>query len=65
LLLAIVIIAAVLLILRDRSRRAPETGASAAGGSQDALRILNERFAKGDIDPEDFKVRRDLLLGSA
>ena len=64
LLLVIVIIAAVGLFLRDRSRHQP--GAVDVGGpSRGALLILNERFAKGDIDVEDYKVRRDLLQGSA
>ena len=31
-----------------------------AAGS-DALRILDERFARGEIDAEEYKIRRDLL----
>lgn len=30
----------------------------------DALKILNERFAKGEIDAEEFTKRRDLLQSS-
>jgi putative membrane protein len=30
----------------------------------DALKILNERFAKGEIDAEEFTQRRDLLQSS-
>jgi putative membrane protein len=30
----------------------------------DALRILDERFARGDIDVEEFTKRRDLLRSS-
>jgi putative membrane protein len=33
--------------------------------SSDALRILNERFARGEIDADDFKERRDLLQGQS
>jgi putative membrane protein len=29
--------------------------------SSDAMKILNERFARGEIDPEEFTKRRDLL----
>jgi putative membrane protein len=40
-------------------------GASAASRqSSDALRILDERFARGDIDAEEYTKRRDLLRGS-
>jgi putative membrane protein len=31
--------------------------------TSDALRILNERFARGEIDADDFRERRDLLQG--
>jgi putative membrane protein len=30
----------------------------------DALKILNERFARGEIDAEDYTQRRDLLQSS-
>jgi uncharacterized membrane protein len=55
----------VALFRRERQlRQGTPTG---PGGSPavDAIRILNERFARGDIDPEDYKVRRDLLQGPA
>jgi putative membrane protein len=29
--------------------------------TSDALRILDERFARGEIDAEDYRTRRDLL----
>jgi putative membrane protein len=31
--------------------------------ASDALRILNERFARGEIDADDYRERRDLLQG--
>jgi uncharacterized membrane protein len=34
------------------------------GAENEALRILNERFARGEVDPEDYKIRRDLLRGT-
>lgn len=42
------------------SRGATTTGPSAASGP---LRILEERFARGEIDDEEFRRRRDLLRG--
>ncbi|HVA53130.1 MAG TPA: SHOCT domain-containing protein [Acidimicrobiales bacterium] len=35
-----------------------------SGPPTDALKILNERFAKGEIDAEEFTQRRDLLQSS-
>jgi putative membrane protein len=32
--------------------------------NSDALRILDERFARGDIDADEYTKRRDLLRGS-
>jgi putative membrane protein len=33
--------------------------------SSDALKILNERFARGEIDADEYTMRRDLLRGSS
>jgi uncharacterized membrane protein len=33
--------------------------------TSDALRILDERFARGEIDADDYKQRRDLLNGQS
>jgi uncharacterized membrane protein len=33
--------------------------------SSDALKILNERFARGEVDAADYTERRDLLKGSS
>lgn len=35
-----------------------------ASPTSDALRILDERFARGEIDPADYQERRDLLQGT-
>jgi uncharacterized membrane protein len=39
-----------------------QTASAATSATSDALKILNERFARGEIDPDDFTRRRDLLL---
>jgi putative membrane protein len=36
-------------------------GASGYAGSSDAMRILDERFARGEIDAEEYQKRRELL----
>lgn len=62
LLLAAVVVLVVLFVRQERARRHGHlAGAGGASASFDALRILDERFAKGEIDAEDYKVRRDLL----
>ena len=45
---------------RDQGPRAVHGGPPPPKGS-DALRILDERFARGEIDPDDYKQRRALL----
>ena len=63
--LIIVVALAVAIIRYEQSRHRPRlVGAGGTPASFEALRILNERFAKGEIDPEDYKIRRDLLKGS-
>jgi putative membrane protein len=50
------LIAALVTVLRHRS---PETGFTSPPG--DALHILEERFARGEIDIDDFQQRRAML----
>ncbi len=52
---------AIITILRQKDQQV-KTGASLAGGV-DARRILDERFARGEIEPDDYRARRDLLDG--
>jgi putative membrane protein len=53
------IVAGVVAVVRS-SRPAPN---DARGGWGDALRLLDERFARGEIDEEDYRRRRELLAG--
>jgi putative membrane protein len=52
---------AIIMILRQRDHQT-KAGTSLAGGA-DARRILDERFARGEIEPDDYRARRDLLDG--
>jgi uncharacterized membrane protein len=69
LVLLLIIAAVVLVVLFVRQERIRRLGGLVAAGAAsvpvEALRILDERFAKGEIDAEDYKVRRDLLRGSS
>ncbi len=62
-LLAAVLVAAVLLVLRDRAGRAARTAGPSRGpaASSSAEAILDERFARGEIDDEEYQRRRTLL----
>ena len=53
---------AIVMILRQREHQT--SGAAATVAGSDALKILDERFARGEIEPDDYKARRDLLGGS-
>src|SRR5271169_2130585 len=74
LLLIVLLVGAAFLIASALTRRrthhthgdtgSPAASASASRGS-DALRILDERFARGEIDTDDYTTRRDLLAGHA
>jgi putative membrane protein len=53
---------AVLVVYAIRSTgRRPEPPAAGAPPEDQASRILDERFARGDIDVEDYTRRRDVL----
>lgn len=54
------VIAAVIAFVRY-SGRGPNEPPAGSEGMDQALRILDERFARGDIDAEEYAQRRDLL----
>jgi putative membrane protein len=66
LIIVALVVWALIVISRYLSHRhhQPEGGttSSTLAGTSDALKILNERFARGEIDAEDFTRRRDLLV---
>ncbi len=55
-----VVIAALVTFLRYSGHRRNEPPSGGDGRDQ-ALRILDERFARGDIDADEYTRRRDLL----
>lgn len=75
LVLFVVVVAALallvtLLVRRSRFAHHFATGTGTGLGAHwhrpptsDALQILNERFARGEIDADDYRERRDLLQG--
>lgn len=52
--------ATVVYVVRSTGRH-HETPAPPANADGDALRILDERFARGDIDTDEYTHRRELL----
>ena len=62
LLIVAVIVAGVVLAVRAYTNR---TGHAARGTppSRGALDILEERFARGEVDEQEFRARRDALRG--
>ena len=62
----VVVVGALLLSLVMRRRVQSHQGGSGTflgrptGGSP-AVRLLDERLARGEVDPEDYRVRRELL----
>ena len=62
---------AVVLIVRALRPRKPGPGPQGAGappppppppGAESALRILNERYAKGEVDDETYRKMKDRIL---
>lgn len=61
-----IIVWAILMVARDRHYHHPlHWGSGPVEPSSDALKILNERFARGEISVEEYTERRDLIKGSS
>jgi putative membrane protein len=61
---ALLLIAAALFSRRGplaRAQRPSPAGSSAPAGGPGPVQILDERFARGEIDADDYKQRRELL----
>ncbi len=61
-LLGLVVVAAVAVLTRGRTQESTRALAGATAPMNEAVRILDERFARGDVDVDDYKVRRELLI---
>jgi putative membrane protein len=55
------IVALVIFALRSTSHRHESAPPRDARSQDDALRVLDTRFARGEIDAEEYTSRRDLL----
>jgi putative membrane protein len=53
----------ILTLLRQRDGHPHPHQPPPPGGSGGALKILEERFARGEIDEDEYRSRRDLLKG--
>ena len=67
-LLTVVVVAAVVMVARAvTTQQKPTSLAYGSTGDEpqdsDALRVLDERLARGDIDERDYQARRNLLRG--
>jgi len=56
--LVVIVVAAVVLLIRRLDRRRTGTNATV---NDNAAGILNERFARGEIDTEEYEARRRVL----
>ena len=56
-------VAAIVLMLRDR--RTVRSDVTANGAPSEASRILDERFARGEIDDDEYRRRRAVLQSGA
>ncbi len=53
--------AVVVVLVRSLGGRDAAQGTGHEGGSAQAQRLLDERLARGEIDEDDYRTRRDLL----
>jgi putative membrane protein len=58
------VVGLVLLLVRSTSERGPAAGPARPGPQSAAEHVLDERFARGEIDEEEYLRRRSVLRGS-
>lgn len=51
----------VLIVILLRPKRMDHYGDNSRGNQDNSMRILDERFAKGEIDEEEYKKRKEIL----
>ncbi len=51
-------------LLRQRGGNSEPRGGAPGGPGPEPLRILDERLARGEIEEEEYKRRRDLIKGN-
>lgn len=56
-----IVAAAVVVFVRSLGRHREDHSPGASAREDQASRILDERFARGEIDAEEYRSRRDLL----
>ncbi len=61
--LVLIVVVIVLLVVWITRRTGPTGGSGGGVDRVEALRILEERFARGEIDREEFEERRRVLRG--
>lgn len=57
----IAVIIGVIFLLRSIVRKNNQVADGSVGGSRNALRILDERFARGEIDEAEYIRKKDML----
>ena len=56
-----VLVAVLVVVLRSPNRQAGDAASEARDRSDEAQRILDARFARGEIDTDEYAQRRDVL----
>ena len=63
-LLLVAVVAAVRYLGRGRQERIPQEPPAAGSGPPEAEQVLAERFARGEIDADEYRQRLDILRES-
>jgi len=58
------VVVAIVVIFRGTRARDPQGGPGSVGGAPTAAGILDERFARGEIEADEYRARKDALAKS-